>query len=196
MSKYSKRYGFFMIKERFALYFSKCYSVRYGSMRFVLLPSILFAFKPRNLRTFSTLLRKMANDPHPPGSGRSDSCRLPSSTRMTLPICLYSWEIDTFATKSLRLSLQTQVTVSVLVTVLKFPSSEKPADSQISHWLLRGRGLTERIYKFGTKLALMGPCAPLLKPCITSCHLSIRHSYVRVLLNGVPVINSRKLVEF
>ena len=43
MSKYSKRYGFFMIKERFALYFSKFYSVRHG-MRFVLLPPILFAF--------------------------------------------------------------------------------------------------------------------------------------------------------
>ena len=47
MSKYSKRYGFFMIKERFALYFSKFYSVRHG-MRFVLLPLTLFAFKPRN----------------------------------------------------------------------------------------------------------------------------------------------------
>ena len=47
MSKYSKRYGFFMIKERFALYFSKFYSVRHG-MRFVLLPPILFAFKPPN----------------------------------------------------------------------------------------------------------------------------------------------------
>ena len=37
----------------------------------------------------------------------------------------------------------------------------------------------------------MGLCAPLLKPLHTSRAIpSIRHSYVRVLLNGVPVINS------
>ena len=36
----------------------------------------------------------------------------------------------------------------------------------------------------------MGPCAPLLKPCITSCHPIDPPLLCSRPLNGVPVINS------
>ena len=119
MSKYSKRYGFFMIKERFAFISrnSTCSSrheIRAAATH-------LIRFQAAQLKAPFALLRKMANDPHPRVS--TEVIHVVSHLQQDDPAyASILGRLTPAATNPLRLSLQTQVTVSVLVTVLKFLS--------------------------------------------------------------------------
>ncbi len=150
----------------------------------------LIRFQAAQLKDPFALLRKMANDPHP--RVRTEVIHVVSHLQQDDPAyASILGEIDTSGDKSLETILADASHGVSSGHGPEIPILEKPASSQISHWLLREGDSPERIYKFGTKAGSHGTMRTFVKaPALRRAILSIRHSYVRVLLNGVPVINS------
>ena len=71
------------------------------------------------------------------------------------------------------------------------PVIEKPENSKLTHWLLREAGAVEKPYVFGARAGSFGSMRTFVhSPNKKRATLSIRHSYVKVFLNGVPVVSS------
>ncbi|MED5587183.1 MAG: GDSL-type esterase/lipase family protein [Verrucomicrobiota bacterium] len=73
----------------------------------------------------------------------------------------------------------------------EIPVLFKPESSKLTHWLLREEGQEERHFAFGGKAGSFGTMRTFVtSPGKKRAMLSVRHSYVKVFLNGVPVIAS------
>ena len=73
----------------------------------------------------------------------------------------------------------------------EIPVLQKPESSKLTHWLLREDGKEERHFAFGGKAGSFGTMRTFVtSPKKMRAILSVRHSYVKVFLNGVPVIAS------
>ena len=73
----------------------------------------------------------------------------------------------------------------------EIPVLQKPEESKLGLWLLKENGQKERFFSFGTKAGSFGTMRTFVRsPERRKALLSIRHSYVKVFLNGTPVISS------
>ncbi|MAT31886.1 MAG: hypothetical protein CMP29_08870 [Roseibacillus sp.] len=73
----------------------------------------------------------------------------------------------------------------------EIPVLQTPEESKLSLWLLEEDGQKERFFSFGTKAGSFGTMRTFVRsPKRRKAVLSIRHSYVKVFLNGTPVISS------
>ena len=73
----------------------------------------------------------------------------------------------------------------------EIPVLKKPEEGKLIHWLLKEEGKKERYFSFGGKAGSFGTMRSYVEvPEKGKAVLSIRHSYVKVLLNGSPVISS------
>jgi glucose/arabinose dehydrogenase/azurin/lysophospholipase L1-like esterase len=71
------------------------------------------------------------------------------------------------------------------------PVMERPEAGKLSHWLLKEGERPERPFAFGGKAGSLGTMRAFVRsPAKRRAILSIKHSYVKVSLNGVPVISS------
>ena len=150
----------------------------------------LIRFQAGGLKMPVTLLKKMARDQHP--RVRAELIHTVSYLQQDDPA--YA-------------SLLGQVDVSDdggLKTILadagyginsgkgpEIPVLQKPESSKLTHWLLREDGKEERHFAFGGKAGSFGTMRTFVtSPGKKRAMLSVRHSYVKVFLNGVPVIAS------
>lgn len=73
----------------------------------------------------------------------------------------------------------------------EIPVLQKPEESKLTHWLLREGGQEERHFVFGGKAGSFGTMRSFVRsPAKRRAILAVRHSYVKVFLNGTPVIAS------
>ena len=73
----------------------------------------------------------------------------------------------------------------------EIPVLQKPEEGKLPHWLLKEDGKEERFFTFGGKAGSFGTMRTFVRsPKKRKAVLSIRHSYVKVFLNGTPVISS------
>ncbi len=73
----------------------------------------------------------------------------------------------------------------------EIPVLQKPEEGKLGLWLLEEDGQKERFFAFGAKAGSFGTMRTFVRsPERRKAVLSIRHSYVKVLLNGTPVISS------
>jgi len=73
----------------------------------------------------------------------------------------------------------------------EIPVLQKPEEGKLPHWLLKEDGKEERFFTFGGKAGSFGAMRTFVRsPEKRKAVLSIRHSYVKVFLNGTPVISS------
>ena len=150
----------------------------------------LIRFQAGGLKMPVTLLKKMARDQHP--RVRAELIHTVSYLQQDDPA--YA-------------SLLGQVDVSDdggLKTILadagyginsgkgpEIPVLQKPEESKLTHWLLREEGKGERHFILGGKAGSFGTMRCFVRsPGKKRAMLSVRHSYVKVFLNGVPVIAS------
>jgi glucose/arabinose dehydrogenase/plastocyanin len=150
----------------------------------------LIRFQAGGLEMPMTLLKQMARDKHP---------RV--RTELIHTVSYLQQEDPAYA------SLLGQVDVSDdagLKTILgdagyginsgkgpEIPVLQKPESSKLTHWLLREDGKGERHFVFGGKAGSFGTMRTFVhSPSKRRAMLSVRHSYVKVFLNGTPVIAS------
>ena len=123
----------------------------------------LIRFQAAQLKAPFALLRKMANDPHP--RVRTEVIHVVSHLQQDDPAyASILGEIDTSGDKSLETILADASHGVSSGHGPEIPILEKPASSQISHWLLRKGTHRKESTSLVRRLALMGLCAPLLKP--------------------------------
>ncbi|MBB21848.1 MAG: hypothetical protein CMN04_02990 [Roseibacillus sp.] len=73
----------------------------------------------------------------------------------------------------------------------EIPVLQTPEESKLGLWLLEEDGQKERFFSFGTKAGSFGTMRTFVRSAESrKAVLSIRHSYVKVFLNGAPVISS------
>ncbi|MFT5131223.1 MAG: glucose/arabinose dehydrogenase, partial [Rhodothermales bacterium] len=73
----------------------------------------------------------------------------------------------------------------------EIPVLEIPKAAKLNHWLLSEAGKPERPFDFSQKGGSLGTLRTAFRcPSSRPAILSIRHSYVKVSLNGIPVISS------
>ena len=150
----------------------------------------LIRFQESDLKNPMSLLKKMASDQHP---------RV--RTEVIHTVSYLQKKDQGYA------SILGQVNVSddqELKTVLEdaghgtasgqgpeVPVLSRPEDSKIKSWLLSAGNDVERYFVFGGSVGKGGSMRTFVKsPSARRATLSIKHSYVKVFLNGVPVIAS------
>ncbi|MDB4720860.1 GDSL-type esterase/lipase family protein [Verrucomicrobiales bacterium] len=150
----------------------------------------LIRFQESDLKNPMSLLKKMASDQHP---------RV--RTEVIHTVSYLQKKDQGYA------SILGQVNVSddqELKTVLEdaghgtasgqgpeVPVLSRPEDSKIKSWLLSAGNDGERYFVFGGSVGKGGSMRTFVKsPSARRATLSIKHSYVKVFLNGVPVIAS------
>ncbi|MCP4849950.1 MAG: hypothetical protein GY899_18580 [Verrucomicrobiaceae bacterium] len=150
----------------------------------------LIRFQSGGLKMPITLLKKMAGDKHP---------RV--RTELIHTVSYLQQKDPSYA------SLLGQVNVADdggLKTILgdasyginsgkgpEIPVLQKPENSKLAHWLLREGGKEERYFALGGKAGSFGTMRTFVRSSAKKrAVLSVRHSYVKVFLNGVPVIAS------
>ena len=150
----------------------------------------LIRFQAAQLKAPAQLLQKMAKDPHP--RVRTEVIHVVSHLQQEdSAYAAILGQVSTTGDKALQTVLEDASHGVSSGLGPEVPVLEKPSGSQLQYWLLREEGAPERIYKFGSKAGSHGTMRTFVRsPRLHRAVLSIRHQYVRVLLNGVPVINA------
>ena len=150
----------------------------------------LVRFQAAQLKSPLSLLRKMARDPHP--RVRTEVIHVVSHLQQgDQAYAALLGQIDVSGDKSLQTILGDSSYGVSSGMGPEIPVLQKPEDSKLSHWLLKEEGKAERFFSFGSKAGSFGTMHTYVRsPAKRKAVLSIRHSYVKVFLNGIPVISS------
>ena len=150
----------------------------------------LIRFQSDKLKSPMALLGRMAADSHP--RVRTEVIHVVSHLQQQdQAYASILGRVDTSDDKSLQVILDDAGYGIHSGKGPEVPVLQKPEDSRLTHWLLKEGDGPERIYFFGSKAGSFGTMRTFVRsPDARRAILSIRHSYVKVFLNGIPVIAS------
>ena len=150
----------------------------------------LVRFQADQLTAPLSILKKMAKDSHP--RVRTEVIHVVSHLQRIDPsYASILGQVDVSDDKSLQTILSDASHGVNTGKGPEVPVIEKPENSKLTHWLLREGGAVEKPYVFGAPAGSFGSMRTFVRsPNKKRATLSIRHSYVKVFLNGVPVVSS------
>ena len=150
----------------------------------------LIRFQADDLNKPLELLRKISKDPHP--RVRTEVIHTISHLQQKdLAYASILGQINTSDDQELKIILNDAGHGTASGQGPEVPILNRPEDSKLINWLFSSDGNTELYYSFGTTSKKGGSMHTYVEsPSKGRATLSIKHSYVRVLLNGVPVIAS------
>ncbi len=150
----------------------------------------LIRFQAGQLKRPLVLLRKMARDKHP--RVRTEVIHSVSHLQqIDQSYAALLGQIDVSDSKELQTILGDASYGVNSGMGSEIPVLRKPEESKLTHWLLKEDGQEERLFTFGSKAGSFGTMRTFVRsPDKRRAILSVRHSYVKVFLNGTPVIAS------
>ncbi len=150
----------------------------------------LIRFQADKLEQPKAILRKMAKDGHP--RVRTEVIHVVSHLQGKDPTyASLLGQVKVEGDKALQTILQDASYGAYSGKGPEVPVMERPEAGKLSHWLLKEGESTERPFVFGSKAGSLGTMRTFVRsPAKKRAILSIKHSYVTVSLNGVPVISS------
>lgn len=150
----------------------------------------LVRFQEDQLRNTRDLLRRMAGDSHP--RVRTEVVHVVSHLQQKdQSYAALLGQVDISGSKELQTILADASHGVSSGMGPEIPVLKKPEEGKLMHWLLKEEGQEERYFSHGGKGGSFGTMRSYVE-AREKCRavLSIRHSYVKVLLNGSPVISS------
>jgi glucose/arabinose dehydrogenase/lysophospholipase L1-like esterase/plastocyanin len=150
----------------------------------------LVRFQADQLENPQAILGKMAKDEHP--RVRTEVIHVVSHLQRKDPAyASILGQVKVEGDKSLQTILQDASYGAYSGTGPEVPVMERPEAGKLAHWLLKEGESPERPFVFGSKTGSLGTMRTFVSsPAKKRAILSIKHSYVKVSLNGVPVISS------
>lgn len=150
----------------------------------------LIRFQADQLEKPKAILSKMAKDKHP--RVRTEVIHVVSHLQRKDPsYASILGQVKVEGDKALQTILQDASYGAYSGKGPEVPVMERPEAGKLSHWLLKEGERPERPFAFGSKAGSLGTMRTFAhSPAKRRAILSIKHSYVKVSLNGVPVISS------
>jgi plastocyanin len=150
----------------------------------------LIRFQESNLKDPMSLLKKMASDQHP--RVRTEVIHTVSYLqKKDQGYASILGQVNVSDDQGLRTVLEDAGYGTASGQGPEVPVLSRPGDSKINSWLLSAVKDAERYFVFGGSAGKGGSMRTFVKsPSARRATLSIKHSYVKVFLNGVPVIAS------
>jgi hypothetical protein len=150
----------------------------------------LIRFQADHLKDPLTMLKKMAKDPHK--RVRTEVIHVVSHLQRKDPTyASLLGQVKVSDDKSLQTILQDASYGVMSGQGPEIPVMEKPQSGKLTHWFLKEGEAPERVHQIDTRAGSFGSMRTFVRaPNAMRAILSIRHSYVKVFLNGVPVISS------
>ena len=150
----------------------------------------LIRFQADQLEEPKAILSKMAKDEHP--RVRTEVIHVVSHLQRKDPAyASILGQVKVEGDKSLQTILRDASYGVYSGTGPEVPVMERPEAGKLSDWLLKEGESPERPFTFGGKTGSLGTMRTFVRsPAKKRAILSIKHSYVKVSLNGVPVISS------
>ena len=150
----------------------------------------LIRFQENNLKDPVSLLKKMAVDPHP----RVRSQVIHTVSYLQQKDQAYAsilGQVDVSEDQGLKTVLADAGHGTASGQGPEVPVLIRPGDSKLKSWLLSSGNEKEKYFVFGGSAGKGGSMRTYVEsPSKRRATLSIKHSYVKVFLNGVPVIAS------
>ena len=150
----------------------------------------LIRFQADQLKKPKAILSKMAKDEHP--RVRTEVIHVVSHLQRKDPAyASILGQVKVEGDKSLQTILRDASYGVYSGTGPEVPVMERPEAGKLSNWLLKESQTPERPFAFGSKAGSLGTMRTFVRsPSKKRAILSIKHSYVKVSLNGMPVISS------
>lgn len=150
----------------------------------------LIRFQAEKLSDPFALLGERAKDPNP--RVRTEVIHVASHLQRKDPAyASLLGQVDVSDDKSLQTILDDASHGAASGQGPEIPVLEKPEAAKLTQWLLKEGDGPERSYLFGSKAGSLGTLRTFVRsPVARRAILSIRHSYVKVFLNDVPVVSS------
>ena len=150
----------------------------------------LIRFQESGLKDPISLLKKMASDQHP--RVRTEVINTISHLQQkNQAYASILGQINVSDDKDLKTVLSDAGYGTASGQGPEVPILNRPEDSKIVHWLFNNDGSQEQYYSFGKNSNKGGSMRTLINsPNNRRATLSIKHSYVKVFLNGIPEIAS------
>ncbi len=150
----------------------------------------LIRFQESNLKDPVSLLKKMASDPHP--RVRTEVIHTVSYLQQKdQGYASILGQVNVSDDQGLRTILEDAGHGTASGHGPEVPVLSRPEDSKLKSWLLSADNKKERYFVFGGSAGKGGSMRTFVgSPSARRATLSIKHSYVKVFLNGVPVIAS------
>ena len=150
----------------------------------------LIRFQADQLEKPKAILGKMAKDEHP--RVRTEVIHVLSHLQRKDPAyASILGQVKVEGDKSLQTILQDASHGLYSGNGREVPVMERPEAGKLVHWLLKEGESPERPFVFGSKAGSLGTMRTFVRsPAKKRAILSIKHSYVKVSLNGMPVISS------
>ncbi|MEE3177932.1 MAG: GDSL-type esterase/lipase family protein [Verrucomicrobiota bacterium] len=150
----------------------------------------LIRFQESNLKDPVSLLKRMASDPHP--RVRTEVIHTVSYLQQKdQGYASILGQVNVSDDQGLRTILEDAGHGTASGHGPEVPVLSRPEDSKLKSWLLSAGNKKERYFVFGGSAGKGGSMRTFVgSPSARRATLSIKHSYVKVFLNGVPVIAS------
>ena len=150
----------------------------------------LIRFQADQLKDPLALLKKMAKDPHK--RVRTEVIQVVSHLQRKDPAyASLLGQVKVEGDRSLQTILEDASHGVRSGQGPEIPVMEKPQSGKLTHWFLKEGEKPERVYQVGEPAGSFGSMRTFVRSSKAErAILSIRHSYVKVFLNGVPVISS------
>mgnify|MGYP001437611110 CR=1 FL=1 len=150
----------------------------------------LIRFQADQLKKPKAILSKMAKDEHP--RVRTEVIHVVSHLQRKDPAyASILGQVKVEGDKSLQTILRDASYGVYSGTGPEVPVMERPEAGKLSDWLLKEGESPEQPFTFGGKTGSLGTMRTFVRsPSKKRAILSIKHSYVKVSLNGMPVISS------